>query len=217
MLSQRILVEFANSKEPSDQSRIVVNVIQRLIPREFYERDPETVARGLLGKRMIRKLGKKAFEGVIVETEAYFGPEDPASRAHHGRKEYNEAMWGEPGALFIYNVHKYWMLNVVAHRLGMVGAVLIRALEPTRGMEIMKANREAKDLTELTNGPGKLTEALRISKDLNSADVTLNTSQVAFADNEMSFEIESSHRIGVTEDLKKKLRFFIKGNDYVSR
>lgn len=192
-------------------------MVQRLIPREFYERDPQTVAKGLLGKRLIRILGRHSLEGVIVETEAYLGPEDPASRAHQGKKEHNKAMWGEPGTLFIYNVHRYWMLNVVAHEPGRVGTVLIRSLEPVRGVERMKANRGIEDLVELVNGPGKLTEALRISKDLNAADVTSNISQVSLADNEKSFEIESSHRIGVREDLEKRLRFFIKGSEYVSR
>ena len=199
------------------RGRTAVNMAWRLIPRKFYERDPQIVAKGLLGKRLIHTLGNDALEGIIVETEAYLGPEDPASRAHHGRKEYNNAMWGKPGTLFIYNVHKYWMLNIVAHEPGRVGAVLVRSLEPIRGVEVMKTNRGTEDLVELTNGPGKLTEALRIRKDLNATDVTSNISQISLTDTEMSFRIESSHRIGVREDLRRKLRFFIKESDYVSR
>lgn len=133
-----------------------------VLPREFYERDPEVVAKELLGKRLIRKLDEIFLEGIIVETEAYYGLDDPASRAYHGVKNYNMPMWKEPGRAFIYNVHKYWMLNIVAHEVNQIGAVLIRAIEPTRGVEVMKRHRPVKKMLDLTNGPGKLITALKI-------------------------------------------------------
>ncbi len=188
-----------------------------VLPREFYERDPETVAKELLAKRLIRKIGKNLLEGIIVETEAYYGLHDPASRAYHGIKKYNKPMWKEPGRAFIYNVHKYWMFNIVAHKPNNIGAVLIRAIEPTKGIEIIKKNRPAKKLFDLANGPGKLTMALKINKDLNGIPVTSCESEITIANNKMKFEIESSHRIGVRKDLKRKLRFFIKGNRFISR
>jgi len=188
-----------------------------VLPREFYERDPETVAKELLGKRLIRKLGKNLLEGIIVETEAYYGLHDPASRAYHGIKNYNKPMWNEPGRAFIYNVHKYWMFNIVAHKPNNIGAVLIRAMEPTKGIEIMKKNRSVKKLFDLANGPGKLTIALKINKDLNGVPVTSCESEIVIANNKMKFEIGSSHRIGVSKDLERKLRFFIKGNKFVSK
>jgi len=188
-----------------------------VLPREFYERDPETVARELLGKRLIRKLGKNFLEGIIVETEAYYGLHDPASRAYHGIKNYNKPMWNEPGRAFIYNVHKYWMFNIVAHKPNQIGAALIRAVEPTKGMEAMKKNRSVKKLFNLANGPGKLTIALKINKGLNGVPVTSCESEIVIANNKMKFEIGSSHRIGVRKDLERKLRFFIKGNKFVSR
>ena len=187
------------------------------LPREFYERDPETVAKELLGKRLIRKLGKNFLEGIIVETEAYYGLHDPASRAYHGIKNYNKPMWNEPGRVFIYNVHKYWMFNIVAHKPNRIGAVLIRAVEPTKGMEVMKKNRPVKKLFNLANGPGKLAIALKINKGLNGVPVTSCESEIVIANNKMEFEIGSSHRIGVRKDLERKLRFFIKGNKFVSR
>ncbi len=189
----------------------------KVLPREFYERDPETVAKELLGKRLIRELGKNFLEGMIVETEAYYGLHDPASRAYHGIKNYNKPMWNEPGRAFIYNVHKYWMFNIVAHKPNEIGAVLIRAMEPTKGMEAMKKNRPVKKLFDLANGPGKLTIALKINKDLNGVPVTSCESEITIANNKMEFEIGSSHRIGVRKDLERKLRFFIKGNKFVSR
>ncbi len=188
-----------------------------ILPREFYERDPETVAKELLGKKLIRKLDKNFLEGMIVETEAYYGLHDPASRAYHGIKNYNKSMWNEPGIAFIYNVHKYWMFNIVAHKPNQIGAVLIRAMEPTKGMEVMKKNKPVKKLFDLTNGPGKLTIALKINKSLNGVPVTSCESKIVITNTKMKFEIGSSHRIGVRKDLERKLRFFIKGNKFVSR
>jgi DNA-3-methyladenine glycosylase len=126
-------------------------------------------------------------------------------------------MWSEPGKVFIYNVHKYWMFNIVAHERGKIGAVLIRALEPTKGIEIMKTHRPVKKVRDLTNGPGKLTIALKIDKSLNGNPVTSYESEILILNNEMEFKIGSSYRIGVTKDLERRLRFFIKGNKFVSR
>lgn len=187
-----------------------------IISEEFFERDPEIVAKELLGKKLIRKLDETFLEGIIVETEAYFGFDDPASRAYNGKKTYNNLMWSEPGKVFIYNVHKYWMFNIVAHERGQIGAVLIRAIEPTNGIKVMKTHRSVEKDVDLTNGPGKLTITLKIDKSLNGIPVT-SESQIMIIDNKMEFKIGNSHRIGVKKDLKRKLRFYIKGNKFVSR
>jgi DNA-3-methyladenine glycosylase len=188
-----------------------------VLPRNFYRRDPEVVAKELLGKRLVRKLDYEVLEGIIVETEAYYGLEDPSSRAYHGQKVYNKLMWGEQGKIFIYNVHNNWMFNIIAHKSNGIGAVLVRAIEPKRGKEAMIRNRTVENVFELTNGPGKLTKALKIDKGLNGIFVTSKKSEVFVANNEMDFKIESSHRIGVKKDLERKLRFFLKGNRFVSR
>ncbi len=189
----------------------------KVLTRKFYERDPETVAKDLLGKIIVRRISGKMLKGILVETEAYYGLEDPASRAYNGLKLYNESMWGDPGNAFIYNVHKYWMLNAVAHEPRSIGAVLIRALEPTDGIDIMKRNRKVNDILNLTSGPGKLTQAFRIDKKLNEKSLTAAGSEVYIVQNEIGLSIGSSHRIGVKRDLKKKLRFFIVENRFVSR
>ena len=189
----------------------------RVLPRAFYERDSETVAKELLGKRLVRKLCGNLLEGIIVETEAYHGLNDPASRAYKGIKDYNKLMWKEPGKAFIYNVHKYWMFNIVAHKPNYIGAVLIRALQPTKGIEVMKRNRPVGKTFDLTNGPGKLTIALNIDKRFNGTPVTLADSEIFIVDNTMELEIGSSHRIGVKKDLGRKLRFYIRENGFVSR
>lgn len=188
-----------------------------VLSRKFYERDPEAVAKELLGKKLVRRLGDEVLDGIIVETEAYCGLEDPASRAYHGQKIYNKLMWSEPGKVFIYNVHNNWMFNIIAHEHERIGAVLIRAIEPKRGMEAMRKNRKVENVLKLTSGPGKLTKALKIDKGLNGIFVTSKKSEVFVADNEMNFEIESSHRIGVKKDLERKLRFLMKGNRFVSK
>jgi DNA-3-methyladenine glycosylase len=185
--------------------------------RNFYRKDTATVAREMLGKRLIRRFEGETLEGIIVETEAYYGLEDPASRAFNGRKNYNTIMWEEPGWVFVYNVHRYWMFNVVAHEPGEIGAVLIRALEPTRGLDAMLRNRPVEDHEELTSGPGKLTIALGIDKGLHGMDVTDPGGQIIITDEEMDCEIGSSRRIGVTRDLERDLRFYVKGSPYVSR
>jgi DNA-3-methyladenine glycosylase len=187
----------------------------RVLAGEFYSRRTDVVARDLLGKIIMRRLGE-LLGGIIVETEAYFGENDPASRAFHGLKEYNRVMFEEPGRLFIYNVHKYWMLNIIAHCDG-VGGILIRALEPTIGLETMQLNRPVKKLRDLTSGPGKITLALNMDKSLNGVDVTDESSPVYLLDNEYDCTVCTSFRIGVTRDLPEHYRYYVKDNEYVSK
>ena len=170
-----------------------------------------------MGKILVRRVNERFLEGIIVETEAYYGSNDPASRAYSGMKTYNRLMWDEPGIVFIYNVHKYWMLNIVAHKPKEIGAVLIRAIEPRKGIKEMLRNRPVKKIINLTNGPGKLTLAFNIDKRYNGVKATSHESPITILNSECKPIIMSSHRIGVKMDLKKKLRFFIKGNDFVSR
>jgi DNA-3-methyladenine glycosylase len=190
----------------------------RVLPKSFYERTPDIVAKELLGKLLVRKLNGIRLSGKIVETEAYYGEKDPASKAYRGRKVFNELMFLDVGRTFIYMVHGNWLLNIVAHPKGDIGAVLIRALEPICGMEFMKKNRMVKDMRFLTNGPGKLSMALAITKELNGVYVTKKNSPLMVIEREReSFEVCSSHRIGVKFDLPQELRFFIKGNKFVSK
>ncbi|MCS7124928.1 MAG: DNA-3-methyladenine glycosylase [Candidatus Bathyarchaeota archaeon] len=191
------------------------------LPRSFYERDPATVARELLGKVLVRRLASQVLSGKIVETEAYYGEDDPASKAYKGRKTFNEPMFREAGRTFIYMVHGNWLLNIVAHPKGKVGAVLIRALEPLQGIEVMKKNRKIENLKALTSGPGKLTKALAITKELNGVDITEGNSDLVIVDvaeaGKEGFDVCISHRIGVKMDLPQGLRFYIKGNRFVSK
>jgi DNA-3-methyladenine glycosylase len=125
-------------------------------------------------------------------------------------------MWDEPGRLFVYNVHKFWMLNVVAHEQGGVGGVLFRAIEPTAGVDGMLRRRPIEDVRELTNGPGKLGIALGVKRELNGSPVTDAGSPVHILDTPLVPKCLTSHRIGVTRDLPEELRFYVPGNPYVS-
>lgn len=191
----------------------------KILSRKFYKRNPALVAKELLGKILVRRINSKILSGKIVETEAYFGEKDPASRAYSGRPKFCVKLMKEkPGISLIYMVHNNWLLNFVAHEKNETGAVLIRAIEPLEGIEVMKINRRMSDIRNLTNGPGKLTKALSITKELNGIDVTKEKSKLIVIEGKREkFEISSSNRIGVTRDLNQELRFFIKGNKFVSR
>ena len=191
----------------------------KVLPREFFERDPARVAKELLGKILVRKLNSKILAGKIVETEAYYGKKDPASRASSGRPKYCvKLLYDEPGKILVYMVHGNWLFNIIAHEKRKVGAVLIRALEPLKGIEEMKKNRKVRKIFDLTNGPGKLTGALKIDKRFNGISVTDKNGEIVIVEGKKEkFEIAAFHRIGVTKDLKRKLRFYIKGNKFVSR
>lgn len=189
-----------------------------LLKRKFYAEDPDEVARNLLGHLMVREIDGEVTSGFIVETEAYFGEDDPASRAaQDGKTDNTEVMWMEPGTIFVYMVHGHWMLNVVTGKKGEPGAVLFRALEPEEDLGMMKERRDRDRVEELCSGPGKLTQALDIDKSLDRSDMSseedLYVREKSFSD----FSIGRSKRIGVTEDLNEPLRFYIEDNRFISR
>jgi DNA-3-methyladenine glycosylase len=188
-----------------------------ILPKSFYERDAADVAREILGKILIRNTNKKILSGTIVETEAYYGLRDPASRAFKGKKSMNRIMWEEAGTIFIYMVHNNWLFNIITGKKDEPAGVLVRALEPLGGIEQMKKNRKKEELRDLTSGPGKLTEALGITKEFNCLRVWVSSSPITILDSKENFEIVASHRIGVSKDLPQPLRFFIRGNKFVSR
>jgi DNA-3-methyladenine glycosylase len=194
-----------------------------MLKPDFFNRDTKLVAQELLGKVLVRRVGNKVLKARIVETEAYYGSEDPASRAYRGQTAMNKPMFGHSGKTFVYMVHNNWLLNVVTEPHGVSAAVLIRALEPLEGHSHMlknrrKRNRKIKHHHELCSGPGKLTQALGILKEHTGTDVTNTSSEIHIIDdNFSSFELSSSKRIGVSADLPENLRFFLKGNEFVSK
>jgi DNA-3-methyladenine glycosylase len=187
------------------------------LPRSFYARDPSQVAQSLLGKVLVHHTSKSVMKGKIVETEAYYGESDPTSRAFKGKTPLTSIMWGHPGIAFIYIVHANWLFNIIADRKDKPGAVLIRALEPLEGIELMKRNRRKGRLKESTSGPGKLTQAMGITKNEHGIDLTRSKSLFVVSGEGIGFNIIKSKRIGVSADLGIPLRFYIKGNRFVSK
>ena len=182
-----------------------INVVMKL-KREFFARNCKTVAKELLGKILVHKVDGKTLKGKVVETEAYFGPEDPASHASTRKiTKRNIVMYSQPGTAYVYFTYGiYDMLNVVTEKIGKAGAVLIRALEPLD------------DLRLRTNGPGLLTKAFHITRKHNSLDMC-SSENFYFEDNNEKFDIVNTTRIGIIEGAEMKLRFYIKNNPFVSR
>ena len=186
---------------------------------DFFARDTARVARDLLGARLVRVVGNSVLEGKVVETEAYYGEGDPPSHASSGRTARSEIMWRKPGLAYVYLIYgMYFMFNVVTESRGSPGAVLIRAVEPLEGLDSMEKNRGGISGADLTNGPGKLAQAFEIDRGLNGEDV-VNSDQILFLarGNPNPNNIETSRRIGVSEGKEEELRFYLAGNEYVSR
>lgn len=194
------------------------------LPRAFYRRDAITVARSLLGQRLVRVVGGERLAGVIVETEAYLGRTDEAAHSYRGRTERNASMWKEGGhayVYFIYGIH--WCMNVVAGHEDDPVAVLIRAIAPTEGLDAMRAQRPAaRRDRDLASGPGKLCQAMRIDRSLDGEDLV--TSERLFIEQlrvraHARQAITVTRRIGVDyagEWAEKPLRFHL-DSTHVSR
>ncbi|MDQ6705425.1 MAG: DNA-3-methyladenine glycosylase [Acidobacteriota bacterium] len=187
--------------------------MKAILPREFYARPTIDVARDLLGKLLVHENAS----GMIVETEAYLGGDDSASHSARGITARTKVIFGPPGhayVYFIYGMHE--CLNIVAEREATPGCVLIRALEPVSGIELMRERRpKAKMLRDLTSGPGKLTRAMGITRLLNGADMTRGNLVVReFCAGE--FQIEATPRIGISKCRELPLRFTIAGNQFIS-
>ena len=186
-----------------------------ILPRRFYARDTVQVSRELLGKVLAH--GETA--GIIVETEAYLGGDDLASHSAVGITPRTQVIFGPPGHAYVYlSYGMHECLNIVAEREGAPGCVLIRALEPLEGIDIMRARRPGiRTDRDLASGPGRLTKALAITRAHNGVDMTRGELNVRRPKHERPFEIEVTPRIGITKCADWPLRFIIRGNKYVSR
>ncbi|GEM_PF-178440 len=184
------------------------------IKEDFFMRDAKEVAIDLLGKMIVRKFGKRIIAGKIVETEAYYGENDPASRAYRGKKNYNRGMWLPGGHIFVYMVHANWMFNITTDGQE-AQAVLIRAVEPLIGLDLMRENRKKEKIRELCTGPGKWTKAFIINQLFNEQKLE---GSVFIANSPWNdFEVVDSKRIGVKRALEENMRFYIKGSKFVSK
>ncbi len=176
------------------------------------------VAKELLDKSLVRRTPAGDIIGRIVEVEAYKGRDDPASHAHRGKTRRNQLMFGRAGLAYVYFIYgNHFCLNATTERLGIPGAVLIRAVEILRGVELARNNRKTRNLVTLTNGPGKLTQALNITGAQNGVDLTTAGELfIAAYPSAGQFKIATSTRVGVKQGYAKPWRFYIEGNSFVS-
>jgi len=200
-----------------------------ILKRDFFARSTLTVARELLGQHLVREIDGQRLSGKIVETEAYIGPEDSACHASKGLTPRNEVMFGLAAYTYVYLIYgMYHMLNFITEQEGFPAAVLIRAIEPLEGVETMqsyrrrRANRPAVKHINLTNGPGKLTQALGVNQRLNKWDTT--TGQRLWLETGETIPdatVVTGPRIGIdyaaSQDRIAPWRFWVKGNRFVSK
>ncbi|MDG7000812.1 MAG: DNA-3-methyladenine glycosylase [Nitrososphaerota archaeon] len=193
--------------------------MKTLLRRNFYYGSPVLVARKLIGKTLVRRLEDGTFlEGVIVETEAYAGKSDPASHAFRGMTTRNRVMFGEAGHAYVYFTYGFHnCLNFVTGKEGIASAVLIRAVEPTKGVEKMAILRNTKSIANIASGPGKLCQAFSINRSLNGIDVTLKKSAIYVLDTDLKLKVGSSARIGIAMGVDKRWRFYAVANVHVSK
>src|SRR6266699_4824550 len=192
------------------------------LPRAFYNRDPRSVGRDLLGKVLVRRQGRKLRAARIVEIEAYLGQGDPAAHAACGRTPRNAVLFGPPGHAYVYFIYgNHYCLNVSCLPDGTPGGILFRAVEPIAGIEEMCKLRgvgEDSDLRRLTSGPGRLAAAFGITRERdNGKDLTDARSDLHIADDGSDLpSVLITKRIGITKAADMPLRYIVAGNRFVS-
>jgi DNA-3-methyladenine glycosylase len=180
--------------------------------QKFFNQPTVELAQALLGKYLVHG----DLRGMIVETEAYLYHDDPGCHASRGPTARNAPMFGPAGRTYVYFIYgMYHCLNIVSGKTGEGEAVLIRALEPVAGIELMQKRRKTKKLENLCNGPGKLTQAFGITRKHNNRSLIDGGLQIHAG--RVKPEICSSKRIGLSAGQELELRFFIKGSRFVSR
>ena len=191
----------------------------RRLPLAFYARRTTTVARALLGKRLVSTVDGERCVARIVEVEAYLGPHDPASHSYRWhRSPRNDTMYGPPGGLYVYFAYgMHWCANVVTERDGYPAAVLLRAAEPLEGLDVMRRRRAGKRDAELLAGPARLAQALGITGDLDGH--RLGGAPLWIADGEPvpPARCERTVRVGVARGAERRLRWYECGNPHVSK
>lgn len=192
----------------------------RRLDATFFERGAEELGRVLVGKLLVHRTSDGVVAGRIVETEAYLSSRDPASHAYRGKTARNAAMFEAPGTAYVYRIYgMHHCINVVAAPKGSAEAVLLRALVPLAGVELMRARRGREDLRELCSGPGKLVEALAIGPEHDGVSF-LRGPLGLWSDGahpQVALEIDATRRIGITKAAELELRFVLRGSPFLSK
>ena len=190
--------------------------VRRRLARSDLPIDTTSLARYLIGKRLVRQLPEGVVSGLIVETEAYVVG-DAAGHAYRGMTRRNRSLFLEPGHAYVYLAYGVsYMLNVSSEAPGIGAGVLIRALEPLEGLPIMRQNRGVEPLRDLTRGPGRLAAALRIDRSLDGLDLCQDGPLWLGCGEREPGEIGRSVRIGISRDADRLLRFYARGSPFVS-
>ena len=189
------------------------------LPVAFFRRPAESVAADLLGTVVVSTVGGELTAGRIVETEAYLGYDDPASHGYlHRRNARNEALFGPPGAWYVYlSYGMHWCANLVCQEVGLASAVLLRALEPLEGLETMRRRRGTVADRALCSGPGKLCQALGITRSLDGQQMAASLVVVHRPRRKEATLIATTSRIGITKAADWPLRFVVAGSPWLSR
>jgi len=183
---------------------------------DFFDKDTITIAQSLLGLYLIHESPEGKTVGKIVETEAYLF-NDPAAHSYRGKTPRNAPMFEKAGTSYVYFTYgMHYCFNIVTEKEGIGEAVLIRALEPIEGIELMKQRRKQEDISQLCNGPAKLVQAMGITKDHNNISLQEKPLYIEERKKE-KFSIAKKPRIGISLAKSKPFRFYIKGNPFVSR
>jgi DNA-3-methyladenine glycosylase len=189
------------------------------LPAEFYDQPTLELARALLGCLLVKETNEGMTAGYIVETEAYIGPGDRAAHSHQNRRtKRTEVMFQRSGLTYTYLMHTHCLFNVVSGGEEKPEAVLVRAIEPVIGIELMKKRRGIEVLTNLTNGPGKLTKSMGIT--IDDYGRLLTSSPLFIAKGICPESISSGKRIGINNSGEARdypWRFWVTNNKYVSR
>lgn len=189
-----------------------------MLPVEFFTQSAEAVARELIGTLLVSETGGERTSGRIVETEAYLGRDDPASHGYQLRRNVrNEALYGPPGQWYVYLSYGiHWCANLVCSTEGIGSAVLLRALEPVEGLEVMRQRRGVEDDRLLCSGPGKLCQALGITRALDGEAMRGSPVQVLRDGGMRGSVIAVTPRIGITKAVEWPLRFVVAGSRWTS-
>ncbi|MFL5503169.1 MAG: DNA-3-methyladenine glycosylase [Gemmatimonadaceae bacterium] len=191
----------------------------RVLPRAFYHRDTEIVARELLGAVLECDTDDGIASGIIVETEAYLGEHDLACHAVAGRTRRTEHLYGPPGIAYVYFIYgMYWCFNAVTRSAGLPSAVLVRGLEPLDGLALMHKRRpRVRNTVDLTNGPGKLCTALGITGSMSGKSLQRKPLVIREGERVPDDKVDITTRIGITRSADWPLRWIVAGNRFVSR
>jgi DNA-3-methyladenine glycosylase len=189
-----------------------------ILPSSFYSRPTQRVARDLIGQILVHETPEGIASGRIVEVEAYLPKRDPGCHAARGQTPRNSVIFGPPGFAYVYFCYgNHFLFNVVTEREGIPGAVLIRALEPVEGLSLMasRRNKALEPERVLTNGPGKLVQALGLGRAHNRQKITARPLYIRAAPSRPG-EVGVTTRIGITQGWELPLRFYLKGSLYLS-